>query len=253
MLDTLYRWLIGDMGTPGDYQYQAMHGYTMIFVVATVVIAIVLGSSRKLSARQKRGWLVGISVFQLVFEIAWRLIYLFIKGDELRCWWPTYPCNLGGVLIPIIALCDWKTGKKMFYLFGFVGGILTFAIPDGIFSTDVMVFPIVKSILQHTGLLMIPVFEYLSCTFRPSLRSYGWLVGGMIVHTINCEMITRWLGYTDDFMFFRSGLPFVIPGVPQYITLSVFALLLMAGLSFLCDRKDSITVFKELRERKIRS
>ena len=249
MWNTFYRWLIGDMGTPGDYQYQAMHGYTVIVVAFFFLIAVFLGSSKTLSERQKRGWLVGISVFQLVFEIGWRLIYVFVRGDALRCWWPCYPCNLGGILLPVFALCNWKTGKKMFYLFGFFGGVLTFAIPDGIFSTSVMVFPIVKSILQHTGLLLIPAFEYLSGTFRPSLRSYGWLVLGMAVHAFNCEVITRLLGYTDDFMFFRSDLPFVIPGVPQFITLSVFAIIVMAGLSYLCDPKDSAKFIKSLRNK----
>lgn len=247
-METFYRWLIGDMGVPGDYQYQAMHGYTVLVVGVFVLIAIFLSSSKKLTAQQKRGWLVGIAVFQLAFEIAWRLIYFFVRGDELRGWWPSYPCNLGGILIPIIALCNWKTGKKMFYLFGLVGGVLTFAIPDGIFSSSVMVFPIVKSILQHTGLLLIPVFEYLSGTFRPSLRFYGWAVGGMAIHAFNCEVITRLLGYTDDFMFFRGTLPFVIPGVPQFITLSVFGLLVMAILSCLCDPKDSVRCIEELKK-----
>lgn len=249
MWNTFYRWLIGDMGVPGDYQYQAMHGYTVIVVGMFFVAAVILAASKKLTAQQKRGWLVGISVFQLVFEIGWRLIFLLVRGDELRSWWPCYPCNLGGVLVPIIALCNWKTGKKLFYLFGFFGGVLTFAIPDGIFSTSVMVFPIVKSILQHTGLLLIPAFEYLSGTFRPSLRSYGWLVGGMAIHAFNCEVITRLLGYTDDFMFFRSDLPFVIPGVPQFITLSVFGLLVMALCSYLCDPKDSVKFVKDLRNK----
>lgn len=249
MWNTFYRWLIGDMGVPGDYQYQAMHGYTVLVVGAFFMAAVILAGSKNLTAQQKRGWLVGISVFQLVFEIAWRLIYVFVRGDDLRCWWPCYPCNLGGVLVPLIALCNWKTGKKLFYLFGFFGGVLTFAIPDGIFSTSVMVFPIVKSILQHTGLLLIPAFEYLSGTFRPSLRSYGWLVGGMAIHAFNCEVITRLLGYTDDFMFFRSDLPFVIPGVPQFITLSVFGILVMALLSYLCDPKDSVKFVKDLRNK----
>ena len=248
-MNTLYSWLIGDMGIPGDYQYQAMHGYTVLVIAAFFAAAVILAAGKKLSDRKKHGILVGIAVFQLAFEIGWRLIYFFIKGDDLSCWWPCYPCNLGGVLVPIIALCNWKTGKKLFYLFGFFGGVLTFAIPDGIFSTSVMVFPIVKSILQHTGLLLIPAFEYLSGTFRPSLRSYGWVIGGMLIHLFNCEVITRLLGYTDDFMYMRSDLPFVIPGVPQFITLSVVGILVMALLSYLCDPKDSAKFVKDLRKK----
>ncbi|MBE6917912.1 MAG: hypothetical protein E7470_08460 [Ruminococcaceae bacterium] len=246
-MDIFYRWLIGDMGTPGDYQYQAIHGYSVLAVVLALVVVCIFAVSKKLTQQHKKGILIGICIFQIVFEVAWRLIYFFVKGDELRWWWPMYPCNLGGVLIPIIALCNWKTGKKMFYLFGFIGGVLTFAIPDGIFSSDVMVFPIVKSILQHTGLLLIPAFEYLTGTFRPSLRHYGWAVGGMLVHVLNCEVVARWFGFYDDYMFFRSDMPFVIPGVPQFITLSVFGLLVVALLSYLCDIKDSTRFLKNLK------
>ena len=123
----------------------------------------------------------------------------------------------------------------MFYLFGFIGGVLTFALPNGIYSSDVMVFPIVKSILQHTGLLLIPLLELGGGTFRPSIRHMGWVVAGLLVHLANCEGIDRLLGFEGDYMFFRSGMPFVIPGVPQYITLSVFALLVLCALSLLCD------------------
>ena len=46
------------------------------------------------------------------------------------------------------------------------------------------------------------------------------------------------------YMFFRSGMPFVIPGVPQFITLSVFAVLVLALLSFLCDIKGSLALLR---------
>ena len=187
---------------------------------------------------------MGISIFQIAFEIIWRLVYLFIKGDPILCWWPSYACNLGGVLLPIIALLNWRKGKQLFYLFGFVGGVLTFAMPDGIFCRDVFVFPILKSVLQHTGLLVIPLIEYVSGSYRPSLKDYGWLVAGCFVHLANCEGICRLLGFTEDFLFLRSDLPFVIPGVPQWITLSVFALLVLILLSFLCDIKGSLAWLK---------
>ena len=53
------------------------------------------------------------------------------------------------------------------------------------------------------------------------------------------------MGFDGDYMFFRSGMPFVIKGVPQYITLSVFALIVLALLSFVCDIKDSMKLFKK--------
>lgn len=240
MNGTFRRWLIGDMGTPGNYDYTAIHYWTIAAVAAMFVLFLTAAILLRKHPRQQRKILVGVALFQLAFEVAWRLIYLFVKGDSISCWWPMYPCNLGGILLPIIALVNWQTGKKMFYLFGFVGGVLTFAIADGIFSSDVLVFPIVKSILQHTGLLLIPMLEYVSGTYRPSLKHLGWVILGCLIHLINCEVIDRLLGFTGDYMFFRSGMPFVIPGVPQWITLSIFALLVLSLLSFLCDIRGSI-------------
>jgi len=236
----LHRWLIGDMGTPGEYMYQAIHLYSTAAVIAIFIAVCIIAAVNQKQPKHCRKLLVAISIFQLAFEVIWRLIYLFIKGDTILCWWPMYPCNLGGILVPLFALLDWKRGKQMFYLFGFIGGVLTFAMPDGIFSNDVLVFPIVKSILQHTGLLLVPAVEWISGTYRPTLKHFGWVVGGCLIHLVNCEGIDRLLGFTGDYMFFRSGLPFVIPGVPQWITLSVFALIVIAILSFLSDIKGSL-------------
>ena len=239
-----YRWLIGDMGTPGEYMYQPIHLYSTAGVLAIFLALVVIALRFRKAPDKSHKLLLGISIFQLIFEIGWRLIYLFVKGDSLVNWWPMYPCNLGGILIPLFALLDCKLGKKMFYLFGFVGGCLTFAMPDGIFCTDVLVFPVLKSILQHTGLLMIPAIELIAGTYRPSLKDFGWVVCGCLIHLFNCEVIDRLLGFTGDYMFFRSGMPFVIPGVPQWITLSVFALLVLALLSFLCDIKGSLQLLR---------
>ena len=210
---TLYNWLIGNMGTAGEYQYQPIHLYSTLAVALSVAVITILGIKLRKNEVKRRQLLKGICFFQLGFEILWRLIYLLVKGDSILCWWPIYPCNLGGVLIPIFALTGCKTGKKMFYLFGFIGGVLTFALPEGIFSSDVLVFPILKSILQHTGLLIIPVLEYIYGTYRPAPKDMGWVVGGLLIHLINCEGISRLLGFTGDYMFFRSGMPFVIPGI----------------------------------------
>lgn len=249
-MDTFLKWLIGDMGTPGEYMYTAIHWYSLAAVVLLLVVLIVI--QRRLNANEGRQCrlIVWISAVQLAFEILWRLIYLFVKKAPLNELWPSYPCNLGGILIPLVALFQWNTGKKLFYLFGFVGAVLTFALPEGIFCTDVMVFPVLKSILQHTGILLIPVLEYTGKTYRPRIRDFGWVVGGCLIHAINSEGISRLWGLTEDYMFFRSGLPFVIPGVPQFITLSVFALLVLALLCFISDFRGSVADLRACRKRK---
>ena len=184
-----YNWLIGNMGVAGDYIYQSIHWRTLAAVIFAVAAILVLGFFLRKKPGASRRLLVAVSVFQLAFEILWRLIYFFIKGDAIQWLWPMYPCNLGGILVPIFALAGCKTGKKMFYLFGFVGGVLTFAMPDGIFSNNIFVFPILKSVLQHTGLLLIPALEYIYGTYRPTLKDMGWVIGGCLIHVVNCEGI----------------------------------------------------------------
>lgn len=241
----MYNWLIGNMGTEGNFDYTAVHLYSAAVVLVVLVAVILLGASKKLDRGHKRALLLGISIFQLVFEVTWRLIYLLVKKDHISCWWPLYPCNLGGILVPLIALLNLRWGKQMFYLFAFVGACITFAVPDGIYCRDVLVFPILKSILQHTGIMLIPALEYAGGTYRPTLKDMGWVFCGLLVHTVNSEGIVRLMGFTGDYMFLRGTLPFVIPGVPQFITLGVFALLVLILLSWLCDIKGSNAFLKQ--------
>jgi uncharacterized membrane protein YwaF len=241
-------WLTGNMGIGGDYIYTAIHWWTLAAVLAICGLVFGIAFAKRQNTAIGRRILVVVAVFQLSFEILWRLIYVFVAGDSVRNWWPMYPCNLGGILLPIFALTNCKKGKQMFYLFGFVGGVLTFAMPDGIFSNNIFVFPILKSVLQHTGLLLIPVLEYISGEYRPTLKDIGWVILGCLVHIVNCEGIDRLLGFTGDYMFFHSGLPFVIPGVPQFITISVFALMVFILLCFLSDIKGSVKFLKSMRK-----
>ena len=239
-------WITGSMGEPAEQAYKAMHlisfGVVLFFVVLFSIIASL--NENKVSTKTKNIILKSICIFQITFEILWRVLYITVSHTELVNLYPMYPCNLGGVLIPIISLFDLKIGKKIFYLFGFVGGVLTFFIPQGIFCSTVFSFPILKSVLQHTGLLLIPTFEYFMKKYRPSAKDYLWLVLGCMIHTFNCEVIDRLFGLTGDYMYFRSGLPFVIKGVPSFITISIFGLVVFYILSFVLSFKESLDYYK---------
>lgn len=245
-MDTIRRWFVGDMGTPGAYEYTTMHFIVIAVVVVGVAICAILGANKRITDKSKRKILIGIASFQLAFEVFWRLIYIFV----MKCKWvdlyPMYPCNLNGILVPIACLLDNKIMKKMFYLFGFIGGVLTFVMPDGIFSTSVFVFPILKSVLQHTGLLFIPVFEYASKKYIPNIKDFFWTFLGTAIHFVNAEVIDlKVLGLTGDYMFYRSGLPFVIPGVSQYITLTVFGIIVVVAILLVSDVKVTKEVFSK--------
>ncbi|MBO5775846.1 MAG: YwaF family protein [Clostridia bacterium] len=250
-MDVIKRWFIGDMGIPGDYSYQAIHFIPLAIVIVLVAICAILGASKRISDKDKRKILIGIAVFQLVFEVFWRIIYITVKQSQWVDLYPMYPCNLNGILVPIAALINNKTMKKMFYLFGFIGGVLTFVMPDGIFSTSVFVFPILKSVMQHTGLLFIPVFEYAAKTYIPNIKDFFWTFLGTALHFINAEIIDlKVLGLEGDFMFYRSGLPFVIPGVSQYITLTVFGIIVVVLILLVSDVKVTKEVFNKLKSKR---
>lgn len=245
-MDIIRRWFVGDMGTPGAYEYTTMHFIVIAVVLVGVAICAILGANKRISSRSKRKILIGIASFQLAFEVFWRLIYIFVMKCEWVELYPMYPCNLNGILVPIACLLDNKIMKKMFYLFGFIGGVLTFVMPDGIFTTSVFVFPILKSVLQHTGLLFIPVFEYASKKYIPNIKDFFWTFLGTAIHFVNAEIIDlKVLGLTGDYMFYRSGLPFVIPGVSQYITLTVFGIIVVVAILLVSDVKVTKEVFSK--------
>ena len=242
-------WLKGNIGEAGDYSYGAQHLISFGLVILVCVLLIIYAKG-KAQESNKIKVLKAIAIFQLSFEVILRLIYLFVKHDTFPAIWPMYPCNLAGIIIPLACLLDNKIMKKMFYLFGFIGGVLTFFYPNGIFSSSFFVFPILKSVLQHTGLVIIPIYEYALKKYRPSLYDYPYIFIGLLVHLLNCEVIDRLLGLNEDYLFLRSGLPFVIPGVPKWITISIFAQIVILLMCYFCDIKKSKEALDKLFKKK---
>ena len=252
MLSFIADWFNSELGQPGEYQYKAIH---LITCAVIIVLAVVLGyfsASKKVSDRTKRNMLIGTCVFHLVFEVTWRILYVTIRHDSWLSTYPMYPCNLSGILIPIIALLDFEPGKKLFYCFGFATGVLTFVMPEGIFTRSVLTFPILKSILQHTGLILIPLMENMSGKYKENIKNFHWLFAGLVIHVINAEIIDPLLGFEGDYMFFRSGLPFVIPGVPKWFTISAFGILALVILELLADLDTTKEVFRELKAKLVK-
>ena len=249
MLSIIEDWFFSDLGEPGEFQYKAIHLITVAVILAITITFGILCASKKISEKTKRNMLIGTCAFHLIFEVTWRILYITIRHDSWLSTYPMYPCNLSGILIPIIALCDFKPGKKLFYLFGFATGVLTFVMPEGIFTRSVLTFPILKSILQHTGLILIPVMEYASGKYKENIKNFNWLFVGLVIHVINAEVIDPLLGFNGDFMFFRSNLPFVIPGVPQWFTMSFFGILVLVFLELVSDVNVTKEVFIDLKNK----
>lgn len=231
-------WITGHMGNENvDLMYQSMHFITLGVVISVLAFFLIIAKSKRVSDEVKNSVLKGIAWFHLGFEILWRVLYIIFNNATIIDLWPKYACNLNGIIVPIICLLDWKTGKKIFYSFALIGGCATFINPEGIFSNTVFVFPILKSILQHTGLLLIPLFEFTTRKYLPSVKDYPWTVFGILIHILNCEVIARLLGGKEDYLYLRSGLPFTVEGFPSWIITLTSALIFVFLFMFFVGLK----------------
>lgn len=244
---SFYDFFMADTVT-GDYSYTAIHWVSFAVVAAVAVALAYVAASKRISGRAKDITIVSVAVFQLAFEAGWRIFYL-CRGHKLLSLWPFYPCNLADFLLPIALLIKSERMKDCFYLFGCIGGLLTFIYPVGIFITPYLQFGILKSILQHTGIIFIPVFEYVRGTYRPRLENFGYMLLGLVIHVANSCGLSTVFGYPGDYMYLGSGLPFVIPGVPQFITMGVFAVAVLFLIDWALDPKGMARILQARRDK----
>ncbi len=237
----------GTGGVAGDYSYGKTH---LIAVAALIVVtALMCVVGKRLSPKNRRWVVIAVAAFSLGFEIFWRGVWIGRGVTPLETW-PLYPCNLAGVLVPLIVFTNNKTLKEIFYVFAFIGGVITFVYPQDIFTSNVLNFSILKSILQHIAIVFIPVFEYFTGQFKPQFKKLWLAILGLFINLFNSEYLSRFLGMEGDFIFLRSGLPFTIEGVPQVFILGTIAILVMVAFYAALDRKGSKAAFRRKKQRK---
>ena len=59
MWEILWRWTIGDLGVEGEYQYQPIHIYTVVAVLAVCLLAALIGCNRNVRMAKKQQLLKG--------------------------------------------------------------------------------------------------------------------------------------------------------------------------------------------------
>ena len=237
----------GTGGTPGDFSYGKIHIVSAVALVCVTILVCIIGA--RFSKKNQRKLIVTAAALSLAFEIFWRIYYVS-RGESLIGTWPLYPCNLAGVLVPLIAFSNSKTHKEIFYVFAFIGGVITFVYPQGIFTNDVLNFGILKSILQHTAIIFIPVFEYATGHFMPQFKKVWLAILGLFILLFNSEGMAKVLDIEGDFIFLRSGLPFVIEGVPQVFILGTIAILVMIAFYAALDYKGFKALFGHKKKSK---
>ncbi|HZK39194.1 MAG TPA: YwaF family protein [Clostridia bacterium] len=233
----------GNGGVPGDYSYGKMHIIAFAVLIVVSVTMCIIGS--RLSQKNRRNVLVATAVFAVALEIFWRGVWIG-RGLPMAELWPLFPCNLAGVLVPLIALSNNKTLKNIFYVFAFLGGVTTFVYPYDVFTNSVLNFDIFKSLLQHMLIIIIPAYEFFTGQFKPQFKKVWLSILAMFIHLFNSEYFTRLLGLDGDYIFLRSGIPFVIPCVPQAFILGTLGAIAIVAVYAVMDFKG----FKAVLQRK---
>ena len=82
----------------GDFAYTAIHWVSFAVVAAIAVALAFIAGSKRISDRAKNNTIIAVAVFQIVFEVGWRILYLY-KGNKFLSLWPFYPCNLADFLL----------------------------------------------------------------------------------------------------------------------------------------------------------
>lgn len=237
----------GEGFTMGDYSYGFIH---LCFVFGIIVFVLYVSNNYKTEQSRKK-IIRTIAIFQITFEILWRVITISLYGFNLFYLYPFYPCNLNGIIVPIVALYGNKKQKDLFYLFAVIGAIVTFSYPQGIFNFDILTFGILKSMLQHTGIFIIPILEYVFRFYKPKFKNTIYVFIGTFIHVGNSVLIPYLLGMQNtDYMFFNSGLPFTINGVPGFITLSIFAAIILVLVSYFTDIELVKSNFSKILKKK---
>ena len=72
-------WLTGDKVTNTGIEYSPIYWITLSVVLLILILLIVFSALKKIPNKIKQNVLIGIAIFQLAFEVVWRIIFVVFK------------------------------------------------------------------------------------------------------------------------------------------------------------------------------
>lgn len=217
-------WLFNYNNTTLTINYTAIWIVAISFLLIMGVAVVFIGRSTKISLKTKKIILLSLACISLFLEVFGRVVFL-VRGDELKTLWPLYPCQFNSLFIIVAVLTNSRMMKRMAYTITPVGALITFVFPQNVFSFSALTFPIVRTIILHANIILIPLFEYSANTFRCSFKDVIPSIYQLFLQVANSFIIVKLLGNVGDYMYFNSGYPFTIPGVPGWLIVSSTAIL----------------------------
>ena len=213
-----------------------MFGFTHILSIVFVILSIVLFTFflRNKDEKYILGKMKIISAISLLIYFGRRLLYYDGNTSLIEALWPFYLCNINTIFLSLSIIFNIKKGRDFFLVTGLIGGIFTFLMPEGIFVDRYLTFSILDSIMSHYVIIVIPMVLLLTGCHVLHLKNIYQVFVGLLICVFNSEILQKALfDKSFDYLFFRSTLPFTIPGVPQFLILSSLSIILVLLVYFL--------------------
>ena len=225
MLEFINKFIHGGFET-GDFSYGVTHMLAIAFVIISIIVFSVLlkGKDEKyINSKMKI-----IAFITLTIYLFRKLYDVKSVGNIVEAYWPFYLCNINTIVLALYIIFSWKKGKDFFIVTGLIGGIFTFLIPDGIFTDKYLTLGILDSIMSHYLIVVVPFVLLITKAHILKFKNIWIVYAGLILTIINSEFIQKILFNKEkDYLFFDSDIPFTINGVPQFIIISLLAIVLV--------------------------
>ena len=218
--------------TSGNYEYKTIHILAILFTISLAVILPIYFKNK--SEKSLWRFLQSLAALTLITYISRRVISFTLGGNHsfdnfIRTFWLFYLCNINTVILSVMILVKAKKGYEYVMITGFIGGVVTFLIPDGIYIDKYLTFSIFDSVLSHFILVVVPPIFIVKKIWRPNYKKSWQVILGMLVVVFNVEVVQRLFFGNNyiDYLFFHSDMPFVIKKHPELQFLVISSLFLI--------------------------
>lgn len=142
--------------------------------------------------------------------------YSFKNG--MRTFWLFYLCNINTVVLSLMLIFKAKKAYEYVLISGFIGGVLTFLVPNGVFTYKYLSFSIFDSVLSHYILVVVPPIFIVNKIWRPDYKKSYQVILGMLLVVLNAEGLQRLIFGSDyyDYIFINSGMPIQLVKYAKY-------------------------------------
>ncbi len=204
----------------GDYTYGFVHITFLVLMLISLFIVPFLLHRKSSGTINRIVKILGIIMLSIYFTR--RLIQVFKGGNIISSLYPFYLCNVCTILVGLCAIFKWKHIREFAFVAGIIGGIVTFAFPQGIFTDRYINFNVLDSVTSHWGIILIPIIMWTTGECKLEFKNIWKVFVGTVIVFINVQFLQYPLvGTRFDYLFLGDNMPLQIPGIPTFLIMPI--------------------------------